>query len=227
MFSAVCSEIPAQEQKNGVYLDPQMLAKEMKRPGKRWQEMSFLGNKNRAMSGEKKRLWLVTAFTAVLHLFSLCYQHRSDGSHHFNACATPAAILLFAPTCVCREKHQRFEAGLTEWSCSTAVCPRQCFCLIVPCEMNRGDPHSCGGVALSCFSSDAGLVSMLGATLLLFREISVRPSSQFISSHNHELSKLSYSGGSACRQVSVSTAAEPKYLLNPSSLFNYPRVLEK
>lgn len=84
-----------------------------------------------------------------------------------------------------------------------------------------------GGVALSCFSSNAGLVSMLGDTLLLFREISVRPSSRFISSHNHELSKLSYSSRSACRQVSVSTAAEPKYLLNPSSLFNYPRVVEK
>lgn len=73
----------------------------------------------------------------------------------------------------------------------------------------------------------SGLVSMLADTLLLFREISVRPSSRFISSHNHELSELSYSRGSACRQVSVSTAAEPKYLLNPSSLFNYPRVLEK
>lgn len=84
-----------------------------------------------------------------------------------------------------------------------------------------------GGAALSCFSFDAGLVSMLGDTLLLFREISVQPSSQFISSRNHELSKLSYSRGSACRQVSVSTAAQPKHLLNPSSLFNYPRVLEK
>lgn len=84
-----------------------------------------------------------------------------------------------------------------------------------------------GGAALSCFSGDADLVSMLGDTLLLFREISVRPSSQFISSRNHELSKLSYNRGSACRQVSVSTAAQPKYLLNPSSLFNYLCVLEK
>lgn len=83
------------------------------------------------------------------------------------------------------------------------------------------------GVVMSCFWSDASLVNMLGDTPLLFREISVRPSSQFISSHNHELSNLSYSRGSACRQVNVSTAAEPKYLLNPSSLFNYPHVLEK
>lgn len=83
------------------------------------------------------------------------------------------------------------------------------------------------GVVMSCFWSDASLVNMLGDTPLLFREISVQPSSQFISSHNHELSNLSYSRGSACRQVNVSTAAEPKYLLNPSSLFNYPHVLEK
>lgn len=83
------------------------------------------------------------------------------------------------------------------------------------------------GVVMSFFWSDASLVNMLGDTPLLFREISVRPSSQFISSHNHELSNLSYSRGSACRQVNVSTAAEPKYLLNPSSLFNYPHVLEK
>lgn len=102
------------------------------------------------------------------------------------------------------------------------------LCMILLCAPEH--KQECGskeGMVLSCFRTDAGLVCMLGDTLLLFREISVRPSSQFISSHNHELSKLSYSCGSACRQVSVSTAAEPKYLLNPSSLFNYPRVLEK
>lgn len=87
------------------------------------------------------------------------------------------------------------------------------------------EPEHCGvcgkcgnvrGMAMSRFWSDTGLVSMLGDTQLLFAEISVRPSSQFISSHNHKLSRLSYSRGSACQQVSVSTAAESKYLLNPS-----------
>lgn len=38
-----------------------------------------------------------------------------------------------------------------------------------------------------------------------------------ISSRNHKLSEPSYSWGSVCRQVTVSTAAEPKHLLNPSS----------
>lgn len=97
-----------------------------------------------------------------------------------------------------------------------------------PHEPERGE--DCGnrrGVAKGCFWSHPGLVSMLADTLLLFGEISVRPSPQFISSHNHKLSKLSHSRGSACRQVSVSTAAEPKYLSNPPSLFNYLRVLEK
>lgn len=105
-----------------------------------------------------------------------------------------------------------------------------CVAPIRVCFSGGDHEQECGnvtGVAMSRFWSDAGLVSMLGDTRLLFREISVRPSSQFISSHNHELSRLSYRRGSACRQVSASTAAEPKYLLNPSSLFNYPHVLEK
>lgn len=114
-----------------------------------WQTMArdvfFLGNKNGAASGDKQRFWLVVAFTAVLHLFSPCYQRRSDGTHHFNACETPAVILLLSPTCVCGEKHQRFEGGLTEWSCLNTICPHSSgamrfFCLIIPCKMNRGDP---------------------------------------------------------------------------------------
>lgn len=167
-----------------------------------------------------------------------------------------AVTLLYHPASVCGEKHQRFEGGLTEWFCSACICSSlnwndwvllsdrslwdetdRCsevtcedvgLCMILLCAPEH--EQECGtevGVDLSFFSSDAGLVSMLSDMLLLFREISVRPSSRFISSHNHELSKLSYSSGSACRQVSVSTAAELKYLLNPSSLFNYLHVLEK
>lgn len=136
-----------------------------------------------------------------------------------------------------RERDLRFEGGATERSSTE----RRGSAVPSPpaggnedlydlCCTNKSvfvAVHKSVGTSLSCFWSDAGLVSMLGDTRLLFREISVRPSSQFISSRNHELSRLSHGRGSACRQVSVSTAAEPKYLLNPSSLFNYPHVLEK
>lgn len=126
-----------------------------------------------------------------------------DGAAH----ATPFCVL-----CVAASKNDTCVSNL----------------FFTPHEPERGeDWGNRGGVAKGCFWSHAGLVSMLADTLLLFREISVRPSPQFISSHNHKLSKLSYSQGSACRQVSVSTAAEPKYLSNPPSLFNYPHVLEK
>lgn len=117
----------------------------MKRPGKICQEMPVLGNKNWAVSGDKQPLWMVTAFTAGLHHFSPCYECRSDGTHHFNAGETPGVILLLlSPTCSCGEKHRRFEGGLTEWSCLTAICPHFSgamgfFCLIIHCEMNWVD----------------------------------------------------------------------------------------